>query len=212
LVAHISGPSTGLINEIKQFTGSATGGISPYTYAWDVDNDGYDDGVGVKLNKSWSTANTYTIRLKVTDSRGINATTSATIIISEPNTAPNKPSTPTGETSGRTKKAYDFSSGATDPESDQVSLLFDWGDGNNSGWLGPFNSGTLHNASHTWTKKGTYSIKVKARDIHGVESTWSDPLTITIRRSFDVQYPSIFEKIMNRFPALNNLLTALFNR
>jgi fimbrial isopeptide formation D2 family protein len=212
LVADAHGPYAGYTNESIQLTGSATGGKTTYTWAWDLDNDGaYDDSSVQNPTHTWSIAGTYTIKIKVTDSLGTNATDSAQVTVSKPNTAPNKPSTPTGPTSGKTNKALTFSSGAVDPDSDQVYLYFDWGDGNNSGWIGPFNSGTAHNASHTWAVKGTYSIKVKAKDTHGDVSSWSDGFTIKIKKSLDIQYPSLFEKIMNRFPALENLLTALFN-
>ena len=212
LVADAHGPYSGYIDESIQFTGSATGGKPSYTYAWDLDNDGaYDDAVGVNPTKIWSSVGSYTIKIKVTDSLGTNATDSAQVTVSKRNTAPNKPSAPTGPTSGKTNKELTFSSGAVDTDGDKVSLLFDWGDGNTSGWIGPFNSGTSHNATHAWAVKGTYIIKVKAKDVNGAESSWSDTLTITIKRSLDIQYPSIFEKIMSRFPAFENLFTTLLN-
>jgi uncharacterized repeat protein (TIGR01451 family) len=211
LVADAHGPYTGYTNESIQLTGSATGGKPAYTYAWDLDNDGlYDDSSLQNPNPTWSTANTYTIKIKVTDSLGTDATDSSTVIVSKRNTAPYKPDPPIGPTSGKTKKQITFSAGATDPESDKVTLIFDWGDGNTS-VIGPYNSGTSHNASHAWANKGTYSIKVKAKDSNGAESAWSNAVSITIKKSLDIQYPSILEKIMNRFPALEKLLTALSN-
>jgi hypothetical protein len=34
--------------------------------------------------------------------------------------------------------------------------------------------------SHVWTELGTYDVKVKARDVWGAGSKWSDPLAVTI--------------------------------
>ncbi|VVB61840.1 Uncharacterised protein [uncultured archaeon] len=212
LVADAGGPYTGYVSESVQIAGSATGGVSPFTYIWDFNNDGvYDDGVGVNLTYSWSSAGSYTVHLKVIDVTGKNNTDIAQVTVNVRNSPPNKPNTPEGSASGKTKKVLTYSSGAVDPNNDQVYLLFDWGDGNTSGWLGPFNSGTAHEAIHTWIVKGSYSIKVKAKDTHGQESAWSDPLTISIARGISEQYMLFLEKMKDRFPALEKVFAALFN-
>ena len=72
----------------------------------------------------------------------------------------------------------------TDSDQDQLYYWFEWGDGNNSGWLGPYNSGVTCETKHTWNEKNIYTIKVKAKDIYGKESSWSDPLSITMPYSF----------------------------
>jgi len=74
---------------------------------------------------------------------------------------------------------YMFNSSTTDPEGDDIYYLFDWGDGNNSEWQGPYASGATGSASHTWTKGGDYEIRVKAHDGRR-ESNWSEALIITI--------------------------------
>jgi len=58
--------------------------------------------------------------------------------------------------------------------------MFDWGDSTDSGWLGSYDSDSECAASYTWTSQGDFEIKVKAKDIHGLESEWSDPLSVTI--------------------------------
>jgi uncharacterized repeat protein (TIGR01451 family) len=82
LVATIAGPSQAFIDDVNSFTGSATGGVPPYTLSWDMDNDGqYDDATGTSAQKTWTTAGTYTIGLKVVDSRNISDTETKTITI-----------------------------------------------------------------------------------------------------------------------------------
>jgi hypothetical protein len=95
------------------------------------------------------------------------------------NDPPNKPSL-TGPTQGDVGVEYTFSTSAVDPDGDNVYFYWDWADGTNSGWLGPYNSGQSASAKHTWSEAGTYCIKVKAKDINGAESVWSDPLCVTI--------------------------------
>ncbi|MCD6480856.1 MAG: hypothetical protein J7L31_01095 [Thermoplasmata archaeon] len=100
------------------------------------------------------------------------------------NTAPQPPAKPSGPSTGRAGREYTYSTFTTDAENDLVYYLFDWGDGSTSGWLGPYESGEIINATHTWESAGSYSIKVKAKDIHDVESDWSEPLAITMPKSF----------------------------
>ena len=54
--------------------------------------------------------------------------------------------------------------------------------------LGLTHSGQTGTASHIWTELGTYNVKVKARDIWGAGSIWSEPLVVTIT---DNNLPSI---------------------
>jgi hypothetical protein len=77
-----------------------------------------------------------------------------------------------GETNGKVGVSYVYSAVTTDSEGDQVYYWFDWGDGTNYGWIGPYDSGTTVNGSHVWSSQGTYIIKVKAKDIHDEESDW----------------------------------------
>jgi hypothetical protein len=91
---------------------------------------------------------------------------------------PAKPTTPTGQRIGTIGKNYSYTSSSTDGDGDQLYYLFDWGDGTNSSWLGPYETGQECTETHTWTQKNSYQIKVKAKDITGAESVWSDPLPI----------------------------------
>jgi hypothetical protein len=97
-----------------------------------------------------------------------------------PSQAPQKPSKPVGQSLGIWNVEYTYTSQTSDPDNDQIYYLFDWGDGSTSGWLGPYPSGTTGVGTHTWTELGTYSVKVKARDVWGAGSYWSDALDVTI--------------------------------
>ena len=118
------------------------------------------------------------------------------IKIIEPNSAPDKPCKPSGKTTGDKEKTYTYKSSTADPDGDDVYYWFDWGDGTNSGWIGPYNSGDTSSASHTWDE-GYYEIKVKAKDTNGAVSVWSDPLSISMPRNRAVS--SFFMRLLNRF-------------
>jgi hypothetical protein len=104
---------------------------------------------------------------------------------------PSTPTTPNGPSRGTFHKMYNFSSSATEPDGEQIFYLFDWGDGNSTDWLGPYNSGETVTASHTWDTIGNYEIKVRAKDINGAQSPWSDPLNITIVENNPPNIPNI---------------------
>ncbi|MEA2054745.1 MAG: PKD domain-containing protein [Candidatus Thermoplasmatota archaeon] len=204
-------------------SGNAGTSYSYSTSATDPDNDkvkyyfDWGDGTGdwtafvfsgnsASKSHSWSSAGTYQVKAKATDERGAESgwSSTLTVTISAANQPPNKPDRPSGPTSGRVGTSYTYSSSTIDPDGDQIYYWFDWGDGINSGWLGPYDSGQSVNASHTWSEKGTYGIKVKAKDVNGVESEWSDSLAVSMPKSYPVIW-AIFEKI-------NSLLLQVFGR
>ena len=119
------------------------------------------------------------------------------------------PPTITGPTNAkvRVSTAYNFTT--TDPDNDDVSYYIDWGDNKNSGWIGPHPSGDQITESHTWLKKGTYTIKAKAKDTSGNESDWAT-LSVTMPYSYNIPliqfWQKIFERYPNAFPILRQLM------
>jgi hypothetical protein len=74
-----------------------------------------------------------------------------------------------------------YTAGTVDPEEDPVYYKFSWGDGTESGWIGPYASGTAGQASHAWSGAGLYEIRVRAKDARGANNGgWSDDLEVRI--------------------------------
>jgi len=96
------------------------------------------------------------------------------------NHAPSTPTAPVGPTSGTVAVNYTFTTSSTDPDNDSMLYFFDWGDGTNSGWVGPFPSGGTGNATHFWTSGDTFTVKVQGKDSLGLLTQWSDPVSILI--------------------------------
>jgi hypothetical protein len=121
---------------------------------------------------------------------------------------PNNPDRPIGTTHGEKGIEYTYTSTTVDPQNDHVYYMFDWGDTSNSGWIGPYNSGEIVNSSHSWTRKGNFNIKVKAKDIYGYQSDWSDPLSVTMPtdKTINVQ----FLRFLGDHPFLTKILRLLF--
>jgi len=134
------------------------------------------------------------------------------------NNPPNRPSRPFGTTSGKPNKSYTYQTLATDPDGDKIYYKWDWGRDVTSDWLGPYESGEFHYATHSWTSKGSYEIRVKVKDEYGAESPWSDPLPIRMPKNsyifIDSLLLQLLERIMERFPILEEIFLAspIFNQ
>lgn len=128
------------------------------------------------------------------------------VVICPVNHPPNKPLKPSGTLNGKINVLYTYSSSTSDSELDQLYYLFDWGDGTNSSWVGPFAPGVSATAQHKWTTKNTYLIKVKAKDVNGAESSWSDPLSVKMPLSYSKPFQHFWEPLFERFPFLFPIL------
>jgi len=109
------------------------------------------------------------------------------------------PDTPVinGPTSGKVDNSYDYTFTSIDPEGDQVSYYIVWDDGKFTNWTDFQSSGEPYSESHTWTKKGTYTISAKAKDINDYVSDWGE-LQVTIPRNKAISN-SFFSQFLVRF-------------
>ncbi len=128
------------------------------------------------------------------------------------NYPPDKPDNPSGPASGNVRTEYTYTAVTTDPEGEQIWYLFDWDASwhhDYSGWLGPFASGATGSAKHKWTSQGDYQIRVKAKDVYGFESDWSDPFSVSMPKNKPYINRPILQFLQNliqRFPLLARLL------
>ena len=101
----------------------------------------------------------------------------------EVNNPPAAPSVLLGPISGSSGTYYTYATKTTDPDGDQVKYSFDWGDGTIS-TTSLVSSGAEVRLFHKWTVISgltkTFSVLVKATDEHGMASSWSSPLSVTI--------------------------------
>ncbi len=95
------------------------------------------------------------------------------------NTAPNTPAAPAGPAAWLVGEDCQFSAAAVDPDGDQVYYLWNWGD-QQSGWLGPYNSGETTDFQHIWNAAGVYDVGLKVKDQYDLESGWSNTVAIQI--------------------------------
>jgi hypothetical protein len=119
----------------------------------------------------------------------------------------NPPETPTidGPTNGKIGVKYDYTVSTTDPDGDDVYYCVNWSDDTGEVCIGPFASGEEVTVSHTWSVKGTYIIKVKARDIYDAESDWGT-LQVKMPRTYTPLILKLLERFPHAFPILRHLM------
>jgi len=121
----------------------------------------------------------------------------------ETNDPPTVPSI-TGPTEGKVDKEYDFTFKATDPDRNPVSFYIEWGDGTNTGWTMDYNTGEKATYSHTWSEKGNYTIRAKAKDTFGLEGDWAT-FDIGIIKKDKATNNMLFWRVIGQFPMLQKL-------
>ncbi|MCU0850939.1 MAG: PKD domain-containing protein [Candidatus Thermoplasmatota archaeon] len=175
-------PSEPVPEESVHFDASASSDPdgSIILYEWDWNHDGtYEESSGIPTTThSWTNSGDYIVTLRVTDNASQTATRAKTVSVV--NHAPPTPVI-SGPSNGGINQEYEFSVGSiTDPEGDSYYCQWDWGDGNISDWLGPYASGQIATASHSWSIAGAYELKAKCKDEYDAESNWSEPHELTI--------------------------------
>ena len=120
---------------------------------------------------------------------------------------PEKP-TITGPSRGKSGMIYNFSFTIHDSDLDDVYLFVDWGDGTDSGWQGPHASDIDITLSHSWLEKGRYTLRAKAKDIHGVESDWTI-FKVTMPKNKETNVNPLFLRFLENHPHLFPIIRQL---
>ncbi len=105
------------------------------------------------------------------------------------NMPPNMPVI-TGDVKGKPGEEYHYTVMTTDVDADDVYYYVNWSDNTTNQLVGPYHSGEEITLNHTWVEKGTYVVKVKARDIYGSESDYA---------TLEIKMPKISTSIVYQF-------------
>lgn len=144
-----------------------------YFFDWgDGSNSGWlppnSSGEIYEINHTWSVDSTknYNIRVKSMDVYGLEGGWSKTREVNINNNPPTKPTIEKMITEGN--EYYKVVS--SDPENHLTYYFFDWVDGSDSGWIGPYESEEPCKIERSHDAL----VKVKAKDEHGAESEWAE--------------------------------------
>jgi hypothetical protein len=92
------------------------------------------------------------------------------------------PSVPTvsGPSSGNTNVAITVTATATDPDRNDISMQFEWGDQTDTSWSSFVGSGQALVRPHIYQTPGAYSIRCRAKDSEEKTSDWSTGLAVAV--------------------------------
>jgi len=186
----LTGPTNVVINEQCTYTVVTTDPDDDdvfYYIDWgDGSNTGwigpFNSSVPTQSSHIWTGLGSYTVKAKAKDIYGVQSEWSDLLIVTVSDNSPPNAPTIVGESNGKVGVTYQFEFSSVDPNGNDVLLYIFWGDDENSGWIGPYNSGEIVKLNHTWSKKGIYTISAKAKDIIGYESNWTQ-FKITMPRN-----------------------------
>jgi len=121
------------------------------------------------------------------------------------------PSIPTisGPTTGEIGVSYTYVLSSEDADEDQLYYTIEWSSVEEEK-IGPFSSGEKINITHLWSKKGEYTIRVKAIDEKGAESDWAT-LPVSMPKQRKILPFSLMRDCFEHHPKISDfLLTYIF--
>jgi PKD repeat protein len=163
-------PSSPKTNQQVTFTSDATDDGSVTLEEWDFENDGTYDTTGSEAQHSYPTADSYTVKLRVTDDQGESATTTRTVDVTDP---PNDPPTPAfgfSPSSPQANELVTFTSTSTD-DGAIASTQWDFADD------GAFDaSGT--SVQHAYAVPKAHVVRLRVTDDKGVYRETTKTVTV----------------------------------
>ena len=171
------------------------------SYNWNLGDETEEYGAIVK--HIYQEKSIYLVTLTITDEDDKTGIYSTWAFIDTVNNPPDKP-TINGPKQGKNLTWYNYTFSTSDPEMDNVYYYFDWGECDIDEWIGPFSSGEEVTLEHYWRFRGTYEIRVKAKDIYGYESEWA---TLKVEMSKNKPYLNTpFLQFLQNHPLICQLL------
>ena len=207
--ANAHGPYYSLIDYSVHFTGSATGGIPPYTYTWDFGDGNTSTFKNVKHN--FTKSGNYTVTFTIKDSED-NITSDVTWVkVKETNNPPNPPII-SGPTTGKPWKKNYYDVVSDEPDGDEwLKYIIEWEHERFSHAPGPYKPGEVIKVYHKWNEKGTYYVRALAVDPYKGYSEWGE-LKVTISKNhhwWQDSFPFLswlLERFPYAFPILRQML------
>ena len=112
--------------------------------------------------------------------------------------------------SGVNKTGQDliFSSVSSDPNGDDLYYFFDWGDGTNTGWIGPYEGQVTVRESHAWNEEGNYLVRVKVKNTNNYESQWSEPTSLSVPKTkhITIEWINDLLKHLESYPIISQFI------
>jgi hypothetical protein len=96
----------------------------------------------------------------------------------------NPPNKPSGPSRVRNRHRYNYTTKTQNQVQGGYYYNFSWGDGNHTGWLGPYQHNEKVRAEHQWEEPGMYQVQARYRFVNSrqddYETGWSEPLVVEV--------------------------------
>ena len=188
------------VGETLKFNGVVSGGKKPYKWFWN-----FGDGSSSSLEKpehSYKKHGSYVVTAAVMDSQNLSSEAFYYLVKIKSEEVPVIVEF-TGDKQLEKGQTGTYKVSAVDPNSLDVLYGWDWdGDDIVDEWTDVYKSGEKCYTDHKWNTEGTFTIKVKARNIEGLESDFKS-MSVSVPRSKEIYRPyayQILERLFNRFP------------
>jgi PKD repeat protein len=161
--------------EAVTFTGAATDPDGDEVHVLWTFGDGASSTELSPGAHTYAETGSFTVTLTATDSKDLSDPTPATrtITVAVANQPPNGVIVvPVGDVATREGGTVSFGGSATDPDGDEVTALWDFGDGTTSTALSP--------GEHLYAAVGTYTVTLTATDSHGLADPTPATITVTV--------------------------------
>ena len=162
-----------------------------YRFDWGDGTFSYPWSLETTATYSWSAPGNYTVRAQArcaTNTYIESPWSDGKTVTVYPTETISTPRTPKGPSDFSVDQTVTFStwgavSNLPGPKHEVVQYLFDWGDGSIRDWS------SERTATHSWKKKGTYTIKVRARCATHTDvlSDWSGEKRVRVLRKTDLR-------------------------
>ena len=86
-----------------------------------------------------------------------------------------------GPFQGKPNVEYNYTFFSRSYNESDLFYNIDWGDGNSTGWIGPYKSCEAFTLTHLWDTKGIYEITAQSKDIFGTQSKLNN-ITVKISK------------------------------
>ena len=139
----------------------------------------FASGEEITSSHVWDDTGTFEVKAQARDRKLAISDWSAPLSV-QVQPRPDVPSVPSGPTLCLKDSACTYKSAATDHFGDSVSIRFDWGDGDTSGWSPFVASGESVAMSHAWSQVGQYEVRAQARDPEFHMTGWSGGLAVEV--------------------------------
>ena len=112
------------------------------------------------------------------------------------NTPPNKPEI-SGKNKGKPGQEYTYTFTATDIDEDMIYYYINWSDSTTIQLHGPYHSGEAVTLKHTWSEKGTYTVKAQTWDAYFFKSDW-ETLEVTMLKTSNTIFYQLLLRLFEK--------------